>query len=111
MNLAPVVELVGQRIGLDPASLGSTVFPAATAEHMRELGLVDAATYATCLAENPERFQELVERLVVGETWFLRGTELFGLLPGLLAARPSNRRLRALSLPCSTGEEPYSLAI
>src|SRR4051794_40720801 len=107
MNLGPVVELLGQRIGLDPESLGSNVFPAATAEHMRELGLVDAVAYAACLAEYPKRFQELVERLVVRETWFIRGPELFGLLPGLLAVRPAKRRLRALSLPCSSGEEPY----
>ena len=53
--------------------------------------------------------------MVVSETWFLRGGELFAYLAEhartTLRGRGPNGVFRALSVPCSTGEEPYSLAI
>jgi chemotaxis protein methyltransferase WspC len=112
MNLAPVVDLLARRIGLDPAALGATVLPTAAAEGMRALGLADPAAYADALAARPEAFDALVERLVVSETWFFRGGELFTELARQVAGwQPAPRPFRALSLPCSTGEEPYSLAL
>jgi chemotaxis protein methyltransferase WspC len=112
MNLAPVVDLLARRIGLDPAALGVTVLPTAAAEGMRALGLADPAAYADALATRPEAFDALVERLVVSETWFFRGGELFTELARQVAGwQPAPRPFRALSLPCSTGEEPYSLAL
>jgi chemotaxis protein methyltransferase WspC len=127
MSLAPVVSLLERRIGLDSASLGPTAVPAAVADRMRTLGLADPSAYAARLAEQADEFDTLVDRLVVPETWFCRGTGLFDELARQAAAyspktpklRPAPSPLRggaaapfrALSLPCSTGEEPYSLAI
>jgi chemotaxis protein methyltransferase WspC len=110
-----VEQLLTQHIGLDVAALGASAFPAAVAEHMRVLGVRDEGAYAVLLGQNPDRLEELVERLIVSETCFFRTGELFRHLatawPTLLAARAPDRPWRALSLPCSTGEEPYSLAL
>jgi chemotaxis protein methyltransferase WspC len=115
MNLAPVVGLLERRIGLDPASLGPTVLPTAVGDRMRSLGLADPAAYAGRLQDTAEEFQTLAERLVVPETWFFRGAGLFDELARRAAAALQSsapgRTFRALSLPCSTGEEPYSLAV
>jgi chemotaxis protein methyltransferase WspC len=111
MNLGPVVELLERRIGLDPASLGASVLPAAVGDGMRALGLTDPATYAGRLANHPDEFAALVDRLVVPETWFFRGAGLFEELACLIARFTAGRPFRALSVPCSSGEEPYSLAI
>jgi chemotaxis protein methyltransferase WspC len=108
MNLDPVVELLGRRIGLDAASLGPHALGAAVAERMRAAGLTDPAAYAGLLAGSAEELEALVEWLVVPETWFFRGG-LFGELARVAAGSP--RPFRALSVPCSSGEEPYSLAI
>ncbi len=59
---------------------------------------------------------ELLNRLTVHETYFLREdyqlecmvTEL---LPAILRERGTRQPVRILSLPCSTGEEPYSIAL
>ncbi|MBW2557904.1 MAG: chemotaxis protein CheR [Deltaproteobacteria bacterium] len=59
----------------------------------------------------------LAGHLTVGETYFFRERRAFeileqSLLPGLIAARrKTEKRLRFWSAGCSTGEEPYSLAI
>jgi chemotaxis protein methyltransferase WspC len=114
MNLTPVADLLATRIGLDPTSLGPTVLPAAVADGMRALGLTDPAAYAGALANHSEAFDALADRLVVSETWFFRGGSLFAELARLVAAalpELAGRPFRALSLPCSSGEEPYSLAI
>src|SRR5262245_6794865 len=60
--------------------------------------------------------RELVEHLVVGETYFFREAAQIEhcakrVLPELAMAKVSSRRLRILSAGCSTGEEAYSLAI
>jgi chemotaxis protein methyltransferase CheR len=58
----------------------------------------------------------VAEVLTVGETYFFRNTEQFGAiaevaLPELLRGRTVRPRLRVLSAGCSSGEEPYSVAI
>jgi chemotaxis protein methyltransferase CheR len=63
-----------------------------------------------------ELFAALAERLVIGETHFFRVAPQIAalrdvVLPGLIADRASQRRLNLWSAGCSSGEEPYTLAI
>jgi len=67
------------------------------------------------LRQSPGEWDLLVETVVVTETWFFREKEAFTCMVRLvvdewLPAHP-NRTLRILSVPCSTGEEPYSIAM
>jgi chemotaxis protein methyltransferase CheR len=63
--------------------------------------------------------QRLINELTVNETYFLREDHQFdallnSVLPALVADRRARRTvgpIRLLSLPCSTGEEPYSIAL
>jgi len=63
--------------------------------------------------------QELINEMTVNETYFLREDSQFTdlitvLLPQIAAQRRAERSrapIRILSLPCSTGEEPYSIGI
>ena len=72
------------------------------------------STGAPCRARSDEQ-QALIEAVIVPETWFFRYPESFATLAKLaskrLAAINNMRALRILSLPCSTGEEPYSIAM
>jgi chemotaxis protein methyltransferase WspC len=91
------------------------VLPRVVAARMAALGLTAAADYAARLTADAQEFQTLVGELAVPETWFFRGGEVFDFLVRHIAAavrlRPPGVRFRALSVPCSTGEEPYSLAL
>jgi chemotaxis protein methyltransferase CheR len=78
----------------------------------------DAAGYLRCL-RGPGRRAEaraLAELLTVCETYFLRSFEQFQAfaevaIPERLRSRGQQRVLRVLSAGCSSGEEPYSIAM
>lgn len=68
------------------------------------------------LARGRDELGALAQELTVPETYFFRNIEqyrAFGevAIPGCIAARGGERRLRIASLGCASGEEAYSLAI
>lgn len=79
----------------------------------------DCASYAALLSDGAAgeaEWARLEAEITVGETFFFRYAEQFEalrgtILPALIAARASERTLRIWSAGCSTGAEPYSLAI
>ncbi|HJZ56299.1 MAG TPA: CheR family methyltransferase [Gemmataceae bacterium] len=112
MTLAPVEALLRERIGLDPGSLGPTVLARLVRSRMRQRGVTAAVAYVGLLATDPAEWSALLGELLVPESWFFRGGRaLFDHLAGWLRARATSNPVRILSAPCSTGEEPYSLAI
>jgi chemotaxis protein methyltransferase WspC len=76
---------------------------------LRACHLDDATAYLQLLRTDEIERQELIEAVVVPETWFFRNGEAFAALTRLVQRR--EQPLRLLSLPCSTGEEPYSMAM
>jgi chemotaxis protein methyltransferase WspC len=105
-------EFLAREIGLDAASIGPRAIELAVDERRRGRG-VDPDEYEALLASDPTEVSALIELVVVPETWFLRDREPFlhvqALARRVVAAREGP--FRVLSAPCSTGEEPYSLAV
>lgn len=65
---------------------------------------------------NKELRRDVVEAMTTNESFFFRDTRPFDqfrdlVLPHLLKARASSRRIRILCAACSSGQEPYSLAM
>lgn len=64
-----------------------------------------------------DQIKTLAQYLTIGETYFFRDKNLFGvledrILPKLIAAKSGrDQQLRIWSAACCTGEEPYSIAI
>jgi chemotaxis protein methyltransferase CheR len=63
-----------------------------------------------------EELQHLTNLMTVNETFFFREAYQFeclvnSMLPEIVKNRSSNRPIRIWSIPSSTGEEPYSIAI
>jgi len=101
--------------GISTGIIGHHTLQRAVGERLEVTGLDDATAYLELLLSSPQEQQNLVELVVVPETWFFRDRQPFvhlrahisGLIAGGLPAQP----LRLLSAPCASGEEPYSLAM
>ncbi|NJL21777.1 MAG: hypothetical protein HC895_14765 [Leptolyngbyaceae cyanobacterium SM1_3_5] len=108
-----IEEILRQRLGLDPNSIGSRIIARAVAQRQVACQIRDRAFYLKLLQISPQELNSLVEAVVVPETWFFRDKEPFVYLRNYLQEWRSNTSdvLRILSIPCSTGEEPYSIAM
>ena len=104
-----------ERIGLDVESVGAPMIERALQQRSVAVLAADLDDYWLHLQQSAEEQQALIEAVIVPETWFFRYPESFGALVGLahkrVAELAGTRPLRILSLPCSTGEEPYSIAM
>jgi chemotaxis protein methyltransferase WspC len=113
--LADVEQLLKESMGLDATSIGSMPVERALRERQQACALPDPPAYLYFLRGSASELQALVEAVVVNETWFLREPKAFeAMLQMAQEARLEQRAdgvLRILSLPCATGEEPYSMAI
>lgn len=81
-----------------------------------QLNLSDFSDYWRVLLGNPAEEQKLYDLVTTNETSFFRNVEQFNFLhnsiiPILERRATGSRRIRVLSAGCSTGEEPYSIAM
>jgi len=77
---------------------------------------LDELVHLLRVARNPELERAVAEAMTINETSFFRDTRSFELLrseviPQLIEARRSSRRLRFWSAASSTGQEAFSLAM
>lgn len=114
MPCSEIKTLLKQSIGLHAGSVGDSSIERAIRQRMNAIGIADESAYLSCLNAGADELAELIEEVVVPETWFFRNTVPFKALanfvPALLA-HSQDRFLHILSLPCSTGEEAYSIAM
>jgi chemotaxis protein methyltransferase WspC len=115
MGLAGVEDLLKVSMGLSAMSIGSTAVARAVQERQSVCNLGDLPAYLEHLRVSQTELQALIETVVVPETWFFRDHHAFSTLGRLmreewLPAHP-DRVLSLLSLPCSSGEEPYSIVM
>ncbi len=113
MRYRQIYTLLRRHLGLKLASLGNSTLERAVRQRLQALGLADADRYLDYLQHHPGELDALVEEVVVPETWFFRDRAYFDALAEVMLTEPfrSAMPLRVLSIPCSTGEECYSIAI
>src|ERR1700728_4494261 len=113
MSLPHIVALLRQTIGLDVATVGVGIIERAVKKRRSATDLRDDSEYAQLLHSSDTELRRLVENVVIPETFFFRYPHSYDSLIQIAADKfPSaNREMRVLSIPCSTGEEPYSIAM
>ncbi len=88
-------------------------------KRLRATGIPDSRQYLNLLDDaisGPAEWGKLETEITIGETFFFRYAEQFAalrdtILPEIIERKSATRRLRIWSAGCSTGAEPYSLAI
>ncbi len=113
MNLQQeITAMLHNAMGFDAAALSESAVCRAVKKRMAQCGQHNESSYLIHLKASLLELAQLIEELVVPETWFFRDGKPFETLQRYvmeewLAANPE-RQLRLLSVPCSSGEEPYS---
>ncbi len=115
MPLKAIEALLENKIGLSSIAIGAKTIASAVERRRCFCCLQDVKAYRTYLDRNRDEWEKLIEEIVVTETWFFRHIQSFHFFSQYvlseLSPRLINKRIRILSIPCATGEEPYSLAM
>lgn len=111
--------IIYERSGIWFADGKKYVIESRLGRRLEELEIESFAQYAQFLTMGPyqrEEFQEMFNRITINETSFFRNEPQLDIferhvLTDMLEKRKSTKRLRIWSAACSTGEEPYTLAM
>ncbi len=110
--LQAVEALIKHHTGIDATIVGPGLINSAIARQMRVHQITDREAYWRLLQQDTAAVQQLIEAVVVPETWFFRDRRPFEFLTTHCQQLPPQATpYRILSVPCSTGEEPYSIAM
>lgn len=107
-------SVLKEAMGLNTSSVGPSSLKHALARRMRALEMENTLSYIRLLKSSSQELTELIEEVAVNETWFFRDQAPFIALRDYASNFSKNhtgQALKLLSIPCSTGEEPYSMAI
>lgn len=110
--LDELARLVERRLGL---VLEQTVEPVRLLHELerraRERGVDGGEIVARAVRGDQEEWRAIVAMVTNGQTWWFRDPEVFDVLKRRIAAQTGTGPLRIWSAACSTGQEPWSLAI
>ncbi|HEY9201104.1 MAG TPA: CheR family methyltransferase [Gammaproteobacteria bacterium] len=109
-----IIQMLKNGIGLDASTIGERTVEKILTQRMMVCKIDSVDEYYQLLCRDPNEVNELLEFAVIPETWFFRDTRPFEVMfrqmqTGLLKNR--QRQFNILSIPCSTGEEPFSIAM
>ena len=108
--------LLRNRTGHDLSAYKPTTIKRRIARRMNIHSIKNPDNYVKFLEENPIELDKLFKELLINVTNFFRDADAFEALstvalPKLFEGKPDNHELRVWVPGCSSGEEPYSIAI
>lgn len=112
-------DLIQNSSGIWLSSAKTPLLVGRLSKRLRELGLKSFREYYSVVTSDPEEFTRMLNAVSTNETRFFREPRQFEFLEKRLvpqwiadaAAGKRARRIRVWSAGCSTGQEPYSLAM
>src|SRR5215470_18494812 len=112
-------NLVFEEAGIWLSQAKTALLVGRLAKRLRHHGLKSFKQYYDLVVNSPEERIQMLDALSTNETRFFREPQHFELLKSVIfpkwaaeaAAGRRGRKIRVLSAGCSTGQEPYSLAM
>lgn len=114
-----LAKIIYDRSGIHFPDAKKYILESRLSHRLGELELDSFDQYIALLSMGPyqqDEFQEMFNRITINETSFFRNDAQLDVfekrvLPELLEARARTKRLRIWSAACSTGDEPFTIAI
>ena len=109
-------DLVQERSGLSFDKTRESILRQKVSEVMSQKGYRSRAELYDVITKKDKEFLDFVNHLTINETFFFREPQYLKqmtdhLVPELLKKRGDEGKLKIISAGCSTGEEPYSIAM
>src|SRR4051794_36982468 len=112
-------DLIYREAGIWLSQAKTALLVGRLAKRLRHHGLKSFKQYYDLVANSPEERIQMLDALSTNETHFFREPQHFELLKSVIfpkwaeeaATGCRSRKIRVLSAGCSTGQEPYSLAM
>jgi chemotaxis protein methyltransferase WspC len=116
--LENIRNYIEAKTGIDIDQFSSYDYQDAIDKRLKRTQQASLQDYFHYLQSSSAEFEQLVELIVIPETWFFREARVFEYLVQYVKKQIQvsthshvKPHFRFLSLPCSTGEEPYSIII
>jgi len=115
-ELARLSELLARWTGMTFGEKKRYYLERRVADRMRRTGAPDVRTWLVNLSSDERERQQLINAVTINETYFYREDHQLAalsnaILPEIARGRRPGDLIRIWSLPCSTGDESYSIAI
>lgn len=112
-GFAYLVNTIHTKTGLDVSYYRDNFMKRRIKLKMSEKKISTFTEYASRIKKNKEELDELMDFITVNYTRFYRDSDVFDHYDNIIMPELMNRKsiVRILSAGCSTGEEPYTLAI
>lgn len=115
-DLRRLCDFLYQRTGLSYGEAKRYYIERRLAQGLERSGTTSFEAYFARLMASPAEAERLVNSITVNETYFYREEHQLrclgrSLLPEIVSRRGPGDLVRLWSMPCATGEEPYSIAI
>lgn len=113
-SLNNIKLLLKREIGLDASTVGEATIKKFLGQRMRACKLDNIDDYYNLLTGDHNELSALLETAVIPETWFFRDARPYTHILKTIRDNPlkyANNPCNILSIPCSTGEEPYTIAM
>ncbi len=115
MKTPPAIgRFLDESLKMDEDAVGKGAVSRAIQEAMREEGISDPHVYEELFVSSQDVRQRFINAVVVGETWFFRDRGPFTSLARHAREIQNDLSvnvLKILSVPCASGEEPYSIVM
>ena len=116
MEVGTILDLIKAEHGLDFSGYRRASIARRIEKRMRSVGMHDVEAYHELLQVCPLERDRLIDAILINVTAFFRDASSWSFLaetvvPQLLKRRDGAAKVRVWSAGCSTGEEPYTLAI
>lgn len=109
-------ELVEDRTGILLSAKKNFEIQSKLAPILETISDFERTNFIQDASKHDMKLQEIVNRITIGESYFFRNHPHFkaleyDIIPNLIEKNHEKRELNIWSAGCSTGEEPYSIAI